>query len=190
MTQKLRRQRRIAIRDALAKIMSRVEPTHFAAEGPARAGVRVALCLAGWRWQSADDEAALLTFAALQMIGARRPSWAQGQPSWTEDGHAPIPRERCARCARPLPEDRRKYCSDVCRNSANLDYEARRDKEERAIAKRAYRAAWSERQPERPCPVCGTAFRPKWKTQLACSRACANADRRLPRSVPALCEGL
>lgn len=44
------------------------------------------------------------------------------QPEWTQDGHAPIRRTRCARCGVKLPEggfdNDRKYCSQLCASPA------------------------------------------------------------------------
>lgn len=47
-----------------------------------------------------------------------------------------------------------RYCSPTCRNRATND--ARRSQD------------WTER----PCPVCGTTFKPKYPKQQTCSRAC------------------
>lgn len=186
----LRRERRIAIRDGLAAIMRDLEPTPFAGEGPARAGVRARLCMAGWPWQAADAEAELLTRAALQVIGARRPSWRQGQPEHTQDGYAPFTRERCKRCAKPLPEGNYTFCGPVCRQAAKVDRNRQRDREELRIAEAAYKAAWSERQPEQKCAACERAFRPKRPGQTYCSYECYRITRRLARrNMPMVCEG-
>lgn len=186
---RLRRERRISIRDALAALMRAAEPTPFAAEGPARAGVRARLCIAGWRWGDADAEAELLTRAALQLVGARRPRWQEGQPEWTQDGYAPQTRERCKRCAKPLPEGNYVFCGPICAKAAKVDRARDRDREERRIVEAAARAAWTERQPEQACPCCGKAFRPKRTGQQFCSNACRLDARRLARrSVPMVCE--
>jgi predicted nucleic acid-binding Zn ribbon protein len=203
---KLPRHRRIAIRETLAELMRAVEPTPFAAEGPCRAGVRSRLCLDGWSWVQADAEAALLVMSALQQVGAKRPSWQQGQPEYTQQAVLPVGRETCKRCGKPLPEGNVKYCGPVCFKSARNDAERRRYSEEKLIAQKAAKAAWSQRQPERSCPVCGKAFRPKEPRQKICSDACrrdnarvlgralgaAAVERRAARrrKVPGVCEPL
>jgi predicted nucleic acid-binding Zn ribbon protein len=191
--------RRAAIRNVIAGLMREVEPTPFAAEGPCRAGVRSRLCLDGWPWGQADAAAADVVQAALSEVGAKRPTWRQGQPEFTQDGYAPLTRERCARCAKPLPEGNRKYCGPLCAKAARNDWKHRQDKEAAYAATKAYRAAWSKRQPERTCPVCGKAFQPKHKHSKICSKSCWNnalrEDARLARlagggKVQMVCEGL
>jgi hypothetical protein len=183
---KLRRSRRIAIREALAGIMRVIEPTAFAAEGPCRAGIRSRLCEDGWSWPEADGEAALLVEAALQAVGARRPDWRRGQPECCQDGYTPRERERCARCAKPLSESRWRYCSDVCKRAAKVDRNSKRSREDLRIAEIAAELAWQSRQPPRSCPVCKRDFAPKRRRQTFCTRACsrdamrAAARRRLP----------
>jgi hypothetical protein len=129
--------------------MRRAEPTPLSAEGPVRAGVRVALCLAGWRWPEADAEAELLTRAALQIVGAKRPSWKEGQPRWTEDGALPIGRTHCKRCARPLPEGQLKFCGPVCAKADRVYADSRYDKEAKAIHDAARWAARREKRAAR-----------------------------------------
>lgn len=187
---KLARHRRIAIRDALAEMMKVAEPTAFALEAPCRYGLRVALICEGWSWAQADVEAALLVLSALAMAGARRPTWQQGQPEYCQDGHVPQTRERCIRCAKPLPEGNFKYCGAVCAQAAKIDQNRRRDKEERYAKEKIYRIAWSKRQPPKICPVCGKGFQPKKADRTYCSRACSNDARRTAtrRSLQMVCE--
>jgi hypothetical protein len=196
---RLARHRFVAIRDIVAAIMREVEPTPFAVEGPCRTGIRARLCLDGWRWRDADAEAAAIVQAALNLIGAKRPTWAQGQPEFTQDGYAPLTRERCARCAKPLPEGHLKYCGPVCAQAARNDWKHKQDKEAVYAAAKAYRAAWSKRQPERTCPICGKAFQPKHKNSKVCSKSCWNRalreDAHLARlarrrEMQMVCEGL
>ncbi|CAJ0867142.1 hypothetical protein AMST5_01925 [freshwater sediment metagenome] len=183
--------RRQAVIEALAVIMKRAEPTAFAAEGPARHGVRRALCLAGWTWQDADDEAAEVTRNALARAGARRPTWAEGQLEYTKENEGPRTREQCKRCAKPLPEGHYTFCGPVCAMAAKVDRNRQRDREELVIAERAARAAWTERQPEQTCPCCERAFRPKHRGATYCSNACRLDARRLPgRSLRLVCEPL
>lgn len=112
---RINRDRQKAIRDKVAAIMRAVEPTPFAAEGPCRAGIRSALCLQGWRWPDADAAAAEIVAAALHIVGAKRPTWYQGQPEWTQPGALPVLRDRCKRCRGPIPEGRRMFCCFECK---------------------------------------------------------------------------
>ncbi len=189
---KLAQHRRAAIRDALAAMMKEAEPTQFALEAPCRYGLRVALIFEGWGWGQADAEAALVVLAALAQAGARRPSWQQGQPEYTQDGHIPRTRERCQRCAAPLPEGNYRFCGPVCAKAYKIDRNRRADKEDRNAKDQAYRIAWSERQPPRVCPVCDKSFRPKRAgNQTYCSRACADDARRTAgRKVRMVCEAV
>lgn len=177
------RHRRIAIRDKLVLIMRAVEPTPFAAEGPARAGLRGALCLDGWPWSLADAEAELIVGAALTMAGAKRPTWKEGQPEWTQDGHAPLTRERCKRCAKPLPPENFVYCGSVCAQAAKNESKRRWDLEQQSIAELSGRAI------KQKCASCGSSFSPRRKGQQFCSPDCAY-DARRPggRAVRMVCQ--
>lgn len=100
--------------DQTAAIMRRGEPSVFAFEGFMRHGLRSGLCLRGWSWAEADDMAAEVVRLALQQIGAKRPTYQQGQPEWAQDGVILIDRERCIRCGWQLPEGHRKFCGRLC----------------------------------------------------------------------------
>ncbi|UFS64543.1 hypothetical protein LO749_10270 [Paracoccus denitrificans] len=91
--------------------------TLFGLEGPLRAGIRADLCRQGWRWQDADDMAREMLDEAFRAVRATRPGWDEGQPEWTIHAGTMIERTCCARCHAPLPEGRRRFCSDLCRNS-------------------------------------------------------------------------
>lgn len=171
---RLTRDRRRIVRERIVAIMRLVEPTPFAAEGPCRAGIRSSLCLQGWSWQAADDVAAEIVAAALNVVGAKRPTWYQGQPEWTQPGALPIERQRCIRCGKRLPEGHYKFCSKDCSNALHEERRASRSREERALAAHAYRAAWRARQPEQPCEGCGAMFQPGKKGQRYCRPACVS----------------
>lgn len=126
--------RRRAITLRIAGLMRRAEPTPFSAEGPARAGLRAALCLKGWRWTVADRLAAEIVAAALALVGAKRPSWAEGQRAFTTDGAWREERERCVRCFKPLPEGHVIYCGRLCGNAHRRAQETARRREEIAVA--------------------------------------------------------
>jgi hypothetical protein len=191
-TKKLPRHRREAIVDKLAAMMRRAEPTPFAIEGPARAGIRARLCSIGWRWGQADAVADEVVQAALARVGAKRPTWKEGQPEHTQEAVMPLLRERCARCGKSLPDDVHggvKYCGPVCARSARLARYQQHDEEARYARDRAYRIAWSEKQEERECPGCGRAFRPMRNGIKYCSTKCVHDVRRFEfRRLRMVCE--
>ncbi|WP_374292754.1 hypothetical protein [Paenirhodobacter enshiensis] len=84
-------------------------------EGPLRAGIRSDLCLQGRTWETADLMTRDVLADAFRLAGARmRPTWNEGQPEWVIHEGLLIERTRCARCHGPLPEGRKKFCSDLC----------------------------------------------------------------------------
>jgi len=186
--------RRAAIRDVIAGLMREAEPTPFAIEGPSRTGVRSRLCLDGWPWGHADAAAADVVQAALNLVGAKRPTWQQGQPEHTQEAVLPVLRERCARCGKPLPDDahgQTKYCGPVCAKAAKADMDRRRAEETEHASQRAYQAAWTKKQPERECPGCGRSFQPKHHDTKYCSRKCFHDTRRFGgRKMPMVCEAV
>lgn len=111
--------------DQTATVMQRGEPSVFAFEGFMRHGLRSGLCLRGWSWADADELAADIVRSALHQIGARRPTYQQGQPEWTQDGVILIERERCVRCGWQLPENSRKFCSRLCHSAHHADLHRR-----------------------------------------------------------------
>lgn len=111
--------------DQTAVIMRRGEPTDFAFEGFMRHGLRSGLCLRGWSWADADDMAADIVRSALSQIGAKRPTYQQGQPEWVQDGVITFERERCIRCGWALPEGNWKYCSARCSSAHRMDLHRR-----------------------------------------------------------------
>ncbi|MBX9452050.1 MAG: hypothetical protein KL801_09445 [Mesorhizobium sp.] len=142
---RLNRDRQKGIRDKIVAIMRTVEPTPFAAEGPCRAGIRASLCLQGWAWANADAVAAEIVAAALNIAGARRPTWYEGQPEYTQPGALPILRERCIRCRGPLPVGHYKFCSKVCSDGYHADRGNAHAAAERLAANEAGLAAWSRK---------------------------------------------
>lgn len=145
-TRKMNKDRKRAIRDKIVVIMRSVEPTPFAAEGPCRYGIRSSLCLQGWKWADADAIAQEIVAAALNIAGAKRPAWKEGQPEWTQDGALPILRERCIRCRKPLPEGHYKFCSRVCSNGYHADRGNAHAAAERLAADEARLAAWRRKK--------------------------------------------
>ncbi len=173
---KLSKDRRRTIRERIVLLMRAIEPTPFAAEGPCRHGVRSALCLEGWPWLQADGAAAEIIAAALSTVGAKRPTWYEGQPEWTQPGALPIQRERCIRCGKRLPEGHFKFCSKDCSDALHEERQSSRLREEEMLRARAYRAAYRASAPEQRCEGCGGMFRPGKKGQRYCRPACVQAN--------------
>ena len=180
---RLNRARKDAVRDRIAEMMRAAEPTQFSLEGPCRAGIRSSLCLQGWKWADADAAANEIVSAALNISGAKRPSWQEGQPEWTQPGALPIPREWCARCGKRLPDENRMWCGEVCAKAARNERDQGRLDEEGRARRRASRSAsdskWQANQKEQECEGCGLIFRPKSRRgQRFCRIECCGIKRR------------
>ncbi|WP_424992404.1 hypothetical protein [Oceaniradius stylonematis] len=130
---RMNRNRKRRLIAEVCMILKTGEPTKFAFEGACRHGLRSALCLEGWQWAEADRVAAEIVSVALNIIGARRPTWQEGQPEWTQPGAMPIERERCKRCAKPLPESRTMFCSDLCRAAEHNEKAVERRRSNRMV---------------------------------------------------------
>lgn len=83
-------------------------------EGVLRSALRADLCLRGWQWADANQAAVNIVAVAHSLLGAERPDWYEGQPEYVVSDGLLIERTRCKLCHRPLPEERRKYCSQIC----------------------------------------------------------------------------
>lgn len=137
---RLTKERRRHLIEAVAGILKAGEPTKFSFEAACRHALRAALCMSGWRWEAAAVAAADVVEAALNQIGAVRPTWQQGQPEWTQDGFAPIERAHCIRCFSPLPEGHFKFCSALCAHAHKAHIRRMRCCEETTAYDRAIRA--------------------------------------------------
>lgn len=147
----------------------------FEHEGPVRAGIRSALCLAGHGWHRSDQQAAEIVAEALRLMGAKRPTWEQGQRHYVE------PRENCKWCGIELePGDMvAGFCSEEHARFARQHWGF----ETRSIADAAFsavdRAMRRLAQKPRKCEECGTKFRPQREgsDQRFCSLQCSAAHR-------------
>jgi predicted nucleic acid-binding Zn ribbon protein len=129
----------------IANILRQYDQSPFQYEAACRHGLRAQLCLHGWDFHEADAEAHKLVQAALDLIGARRPPWWEGQPDATREGVRAHERTWCARCGKRLPEDARHWCSDVCREAAKTDRRHADMLERKAAAERAGALAWKRK---------------------------------------------
>lgn len=179
----LRRERR---EHAIQRTMDRMKhwrSSPFELEGAMIAGLRSAFCLAGYSWDRSDNEAVTIVSDALCRMGAVRPSHEEGQREYV------IPRENCAWCARPIPDDiplggrQSSYCCDICAKAA---IEHRRFDTNGKIS-RAYTDAREiiqrTQNDPRHCEKCDKLFRPIFASGRFCSIECYSADHapRHPR---------
>lgn len=135
---KLNKDKQKSIREKITDMMREAEPTPFAVEGPCRAGIRSSLCLQSWPWEIADRVADQIVTAALNMAGAKRPTWYEGQPEWTQPGAIPIEYDRCRQCLGPIPPGRRMFCCYECKQW----FHAKRRAQAQSEARAAYQKAW------------------------------------------------
>ncbi|MGA1804447.1 hypothetical protein [Rhizobium sp. HT1-10] len=177
-------ERRRHVVDEVMDVLKDWRFSHFENEASVRHGLRSAMCLDGNRWPLSDLEADLIVQEGLSLIGAKRPSWAEGQRDYAEPCH------NCAWCGQGLPEEvtsgarQGRFCSSVCANSAIQ----KRSEEDRFHATRtgmaAYRVIRREQLPLRDCLQCGTGFRPfnyKKADQRFCTHECSQVyGRRIP----------
>lgn len=152
----------------------RLSPFEF--EGEAIAGIRSGLCDAGYGWRRSDAAARDVVDEALRQLGAKRPTWEQGQPDYVE------PRDACLWCKGPLEAGVSgtgyKYCSAECARIAlqkrNFEVRSKGDKTFAAAKRMLGRAKM------RPatCECCGKSFQPlPGRAQRFCSNYCARHSR-------------
>ncbi len=154
---------------------------HFEHQGACVTGLRSALCIQGYGWGRADFEANAIVSESLRKLGAKIPSWDEGQREYL------IPRENCKWCSNPIPDEDRqgkrdpRYCSPVCAKAA-LQYRFAENQWWRhAKGWAAYRILDRLKQPERICAQCGRSFHIKRKGSEAeyCSQRCHQKSRRI-----------
>lgn len=149
--------------DTLYKAMSDWRFSPFQFEGVTRAHLRASLCLQGYGWSRSDAEAADILAEVLK--GYQRPSWQEGQPSYT----ASI--VTCRSCGGPLDEyeisHSIRYCCEECQRIGKLK-------------STGLSAGFIE---SGPCqcenPKCRTVFYPRQALQRFCSHKCSVEGRGL-----------
>lgn len=156
--------------------------SHFEFEGATRAGIRAALCLQGYGWHRSDQQTSEIVAEALSLLGAKRPTWNEGQPEYT------TPRENCQQCRGPLDDTQiahaDRFCSAECAKIAitRRIFEGSSKTDQAYI--RAYRVIWISRKPTLICEQCGKAFKQRGENGTAkfCSETCyyTNIKQRAP----------
>ncbi|WP_206453869.1 hypothetical protein [Aurantimonas marina] len=196
---KINRDRRRRLVENTIEILKTGQPTPFTYEAACRHGLRSAFCSDGWTWRDADATALDIVATALRFIGAKRPTWMEGQPEHTQEGFSPIERTRCVRCGGNMPDDdlqngwERRYCSNMCRSSDRLKWErvsGERRTQAEYWAAMAVTGEAKKLQRERPCQWCGTPFIPRNIVDdiAHCSRSCAAKTKGAQRKIMKPCE--
>lgn len=182
--------KREALARKVADLLREGDPTVFAREGIIRHGLRSSMVLKGVAWWDADGEAAAILDRAFAMLGAARPSWAEGQLGYIDPQPLAmlnadpvyqakqriLSRSRnearnCLRCGasfRPVrAAGAQQFCSVACRakHFAGL----------RSIA---------EPTIQRACECCGGLFLARSKSAHYCSKRCTNIVDKFRRGVP------
>lgn len=197
---KLHKDYRAKLIETVVSILKEGNPTYFAFEGACRQSVRSLLCIEGWSWGEADTASTEIVLTALNRVGAKRPTWSQGQPEYRgEDFHGTT--RRCAnpRCGSVLDENQRLYCCEHCGDTVRKRRYEKDHKEQIVAQKRIYKArkrlenpeAFREKQrasremtldkhPPRQCLECAKFFKafPSDPSKY-CSQDCRHAKNRV-----------
>lgn len=175
----------------VALVLKTGYPTKFEYEAACRHGVRVSLIAQGWSWHNADHAAIEVVLSALTLVGAKRPTWDEGQVDYAVDHR--VDRDRCARCHGPIDDERRyrgrsvKYCSVVCSRSA---YEAKASASgERVamadhLARLALKSEKTIRERSGECERCGTPFLTRSMDRKFCSSRCSSEAQATIKPTP------
>ncbi len=149
-------------------------------EGEIRAGLRSALCLEGHGWHPSDHESEGLLATAFTKMGARRPTWLEGQPEYL------VPSENCIRCGGELDDETMtrasRFCSETCLQAARIYREGLERYDRERVRCTAANVIAKATAPERRCQFCEGVFRTADKRQIFCSHACyEKAERNTAR---------
>lgn len=113
---KMGKRQHLALIEMLLPFMREAQPTPFAYEAPGRYRLRSKLCLQGWPWNYADQQAAAITHAVLRRLGTRRPTWIEGQQEYCHEGF--LRDDLCWNCGNGLPKYAKRYCCHRCMRTA------------------------------------------------------------------------
>lgn len=173
--------KRQAVIDRVMTVMRDWRDTPFQKEAAVRHGLRQGLCLEGYAWLRADIAAEDIVAHCFRLMGAKRPTWEQGQREYV------TPREQCSWCQGEIDagllggEHRIGFCSDVCARAA-LD---RRDRANMRGYDHAVQAARliirRVKNGRRSCEWCQKSFFPvnRVNSNRFCSYACTRSSSRL-----------
>lgn len=142
----------------------------FEHEGSAIAGLRSALCQKGYGWDRAHVESVSIVSECLRRMGAKRPSWYDGQREYV------APRTNCLNCGGWIDDadqaSSRRFCSQECAK-ALLTFRAEWIDKRTSLAYRLADAEFRDRNaPGRKCIGCGKTFHSSAKDRDYCSARC------------------
>lgn len=145
----------------------------FEFEGACIQGLRSALCLQGYAWQRSNAEAQAIVADALHRLGAKRPSWSEGQPGHVESS------SNCAWCMK-LMDDRlfgsQRHCSVECARAAALHRDQLDTRS--SVYRAAHRLISRAEAPPKPCEYCGKPFRSEREEARFCSSRCVSRHQK------------
>lgn len=184
--QLLKGQQREHVISEVETLLRQWKQSKFEFEGTCRHGLREALCLRGYRWQVSDIEAEGIVLEALSRIGAKRPSWSEGQTQYTDA------RENCIRCGADIrPDDygpKTKFCSTECASSFHQRLVLQDEKVSTGIGRIARDTVWKAKRPKAKCEHCEAEFVPSGHSDgRFCSHHCYHQHVRVPTK-EAVCE--
>lgn len=116
-----------------------ITPTPLNHEGTLRASLRAGFCLGGMGWHDANGMAIEIIAEALRKAGAKRPTWKEAQPEWTDGGVIRNTRTQCANCLKALELEQRTYCSKLCYDAHRARLARREDIEKHRMIDRLRR---------------------------------------------------
>lgn len=152
--------------------------TPFEVEGPFVHAIRSSLCLMGDTWAAANHVAETVVAEAFRSIGAKRPTWEQGQREYV------VPDGNCAWCGLIIPDDLMtgkspsRYCSFACASHARKYREYKSGSDSANAYYSMMQAVSRTRSEARLCAHCSTSFRPLFPTARFCSKRCEADARR------------
>lgn len=179
----LRGERRKHVVNEIFEVLKDWRYSRFENEGPAHHGLRAALCLDGFRWGLADIEADLIVQEGLRRLGAKRPSYEEGQ--W----HYTVAPEQCVWCLGAIDDGDQtrgfRFCSPMCAASAYERREYRHKRKFDTSAQNAYLVIKTDEAPAISCHHCQRPFKKmgaQYESNVQrgrfkyCSKACYDAS--------------
>lgn len=145
--------------------------TPFENEGAVHAGLRSALCLQGFGWARSDLQVADLIAEAYRVLGAKRPTWEEGQRGY------PLECDFCSWCFRRIDDDDRsrgrRFCSVECARVALQHMDRKTNHHYGAVLRSAIRLLEKEKAEPRQCEYCSRSFKTDHTNGRFCSLKCA-----------------
>lgn len=164
--------------DGVVAALKRWRLSPFENEAQARYALRNYLLADGSAWEHSDVVAAATIEEAFRLIGAKRPSWFEGQRE-----HAGA-RVQCLWCGGLIDDEDqvhgRRFCSVLCAKSCRLQRSDRASRHTDYTYQRALIEIMDANGSERPCKACSKPFRSRFRATEYCSRECFAIVRRLP----------